>query len=40
MRTVRAKLTEHTTVLRLRDIKYGQNLDDGLFTIRKLEQGL
>jgi hypothetical protein len=40
MRTVRAKKTEHTTVLRLRDIKYGQNLDDGLFTIRKLEQGL
>ncbi len=40
MRTVRAKKTEHTTVLRLRDVKYGQKLDDSLFTIRKLEQGL
>jgi outer membrane lipoprotein-sorting protein len=40
MRTVRAKKTEHTTILRLRDIKYGQNLNNSLFTIRKLEQGL
>jgi hypothetical protein len=40
MRTVRGKKTEHSTVLRLRDIKFGQNLDESLFTIRKLEQGL
>ena len=39
MRTVRGKTTEHQTVLRLRDVKFGQPLDDGMFSIRRLEQG-
>ena len=39
MRTTRNKQTLHRTLLRMRDIKFGQNLDDGLFTIRRLEQG-
>ena len=40
MRTVRNKKTEHRTILRLRDVRFGQDLDDGMFTIRRLEQGL
>ncbi|MFV2035837.1 MAG: outer membrane lipoprotein-sorting protein, partial [Halocynthiibacter sp.] len=39
MRTVRNKQTEHRTILRIRDVKFGQSLDDGLFSIRRLEQG-
>lgn len=39
MRTVAGKTTEHTTILRLSDIRFGQALDDDLFTIRRLEQG-
>jgi len=40
MRTVRGKRTEHSTILRLSDVKFGQKLPPDLFTIRTLEKGL
>ncbi len=40
MRTVRNEKTEHRTVLRLEDVRYGQELDEELFTLRRLEKGI
>lgn len=34
------KATKHQTLLQLSHIKFNQNLDDNLFTIRRLEKGL
>lgn len=34
------KNTVHKTLLRLEDVKFNQNLDDDLFTIRRMEKGL
>lgn len=39
MRTVRGGRTEHRTVLALDDVRFGQDLDESLFTLRRLEQG-
>ncbi len=39
MRTVRNKETLHRTVMRFEDVRYGQDLDEGLFSLRQLEKG-
>ncbi len=39
MRTVRNKETLHRTVMRFEDVRYGQDLDEGLFSLRRLEKG-
>ena len=39
MRTVRNKETLHRTVMRFEDVRYGQVLDENLFTLRRLERG-
>jgi len=36
----RGKQTVHSTVLMLDNVKFNQNLDDDLFTIRRMEKGL
>lgn len=40
MTTRKGKATEHHTVLRFHDVRYRQSLDPGLFSVRRLEQGL
>jgi hypothetical protein len=40
MTTKKDKETVHKTILKLSDIKYNQNLDDEVFTARRLEKGL
>ena len=40
MRTVRDGKTLHRTVMRFRDIRYGQGLDEDLFSLRRLEKSL
>ncbi len=40
MRTVKNERTEHRTVLRLEDVRYNQDLDEELFTLRRLEKGI
>ncbi|MBF0589873.1 MAG: outer membrane lipoprotein-sorting protein [Magnetococcales bacterium] len=40
MTTKRGKQTLHKTILQLRDVKFNQNLDPNLFTVRQLEKGL
>ncbi len=40
MRTVRNEKTQHRTVLRFEDVRYNQDLDEDLFTLRQLERGL
>lgn len=40
MKTTRNRDTEHRTVLKLTDIKFNQDLDDTVFTVRRLEKGL
>ncbi len=39
MRTVRNKETLHRTVMRFEDVRYGQDLDESLFSLRRLEKG-
>ena len=39
MRTVRNKETLHRTVMRFEDVRYDQDLDEGLFSLRRLERG-
>ena len=39
MRTVENKATLHRTLMRLREVQYDQELDENLFTLRKLERG-
>lgn len=36
----KGKTTVHKTILTLNDVKFNQNLDDDLFTIRRMEKGL
>ncbi len=40
MVTKKGKRTLHTTILRQHNVKFNQNLDDKLFTVRRLEKGL
>lgn len=40
MTTKKGKETEHASVLRMKDIKYNQPMDDALFTQRRLSNGL
>jgi hypothetical protein len=40
MTTKKGKSTLHKTVLNMSNIKYGQDLDEGMFSVRRLEKGL
>jgi outer membrane lipoprotein-sorting protein len=40
MTTKKAKKTQHKTLLRFHDIRFNQDLDEGMFSIRRLEKGL
>ena len=40
MKTTKNKVTEHRTELMFKNIQYGQNLDQDMFTVRQLEKGL
>jgi outer membrane lipoprotein-sorting protein len=40
MTTKKAKKTQHKTILRFHDIRFNQDLDEGMFSIRRLEKGL
>lgn len=40
MTTKKGKKTEHKTILKFTNIKYNQNLDKNLFSVRRLEKGL
>jgi len=40
MTTKQGKKTEHRTILKFSDIKYNDNLDENVFTVRRLEKGL
>jgi hypothetical protein len=40
MKTTKNKVTLHRTILKYSNIRYNQDLDDALFTVRKLEKGL
>ena len=36
----KGKLLAHKTILKLENVKFNQNLDEGLFTVRRMEKGL
>ncbi|MCP4042229.1 MAG: outer membrane lipoprotein-sorting protein, partial [Gammaproteobacteria bacterium] len=40
MTTKKAKKTLHKTILRFHDIRFNQELDQGMFSVRRLEKGL
>ena len=40
MRTVRNKETLHRTIMRFGNVRYNQNLNEDLFTLRRLEKGI
>ena len=40
MKTTKNKQTLHRTIIKYSNIKFNQDLDDSLFTVRKLEKGL
>jgi hypothetical protein len=40
MTTKKGKATLHKTVLRISNVRYGQDLDPGMFSVRRLEKGL
>ena len=40
MTTKKGKKTEHKTILKFTNIKYNQDLDKNMFTVRRLEKGL
>jgi hypothetical protein len=40
MKTVKAKQTQHRTILNFHDVKYGQDLDLDMFHTRTLEKGI
>ena len=40
VKLTKARKTLHRTILKTSDVKYNQDIDDGLFTIRRLEKGL
>ncbi len=39
MKTTKAKETLHRTILRFQEVKFNQDLDDDLFTVRRIEKG-
>jgi hypothetical protein len=40
MKTAKGKQTLHQTVLRFHDVKFNQDVDENVFTVRRLEKGL
>lgn len=40
MTTKKNKITEHKTDMTFANVRYGQDMDDNLFTLRRLEKGL
>ena len=40
MKTTRNKRTLHRTILTMDNIKYNQDLDESIFSVRQLEKGL
>ncbi len=40
MKTTKNKVALHRTIMKWSDIKYNQDLDDSLFTVRRLEKGM
>jgi len=40
MTTKKGRITEHKTILKFNNLKYNQNLDKNIFTVRRLEKGL
>ena len=40
MRTVEGQETTHRTVMRFEDVRYGQDLSEDLFSLRRLEKGI
>jgi len=40
MTTKKGNIALHKTILRHRDVKFGQDLDESFFTVRRLEKGL
>ncbi len=36
----KGKITEHKTILKFENLKYNQDLDENMFTVRRLEKGL
>jgi outer membrane lipoprotein-sorting protein len=40
MKTTKSKRTLHQTILRFHDVKFNQEVDENVFTVRQLEKGL
>ena len=40
MRTVKDQQTLHRTVMRFQDVRYGQALEEDLFSLRRLAKGI
>jgi len=40
MKTTKNKVTQHKTLLKTENIKFNQAIDDGFFTVRRIEKGL
>ncbi|MCF6254587.1 MAG: outer membrane lipoprotein-sorting protein, partial [Thiomicrorhabdus sp.] len=40
MKTKKDKITLHSTLLRLSDIQFNQDLKENFFTVRRIEKGL
>ncbi len=40
MTTKKGKVTQHKTILRSHDVRFGQDLEDDVFSVRRLEKGL
>ncbi len=40
MTTKKGKVTQHKTILRSHDVRFGQDLEDDFFSVRRLEKGL
>ncbi len=40
MKTTKNKVTLHKTIMKWSDIRFNQDLDDSLFTVRRLEKGI
>ncbi len=40
MKTTKNKKTTHSTILRWTSVKMNQTIDEGLFTVRRIEKGM
>ena len=40
MTTKKGKKTLHKTILRFENVRYNQDLDEGIWTLRRLEKGV